>query len=142
MRGRRPPGGPRGFPEQLGEFRLIERLGGGGRGVVYLAHQTSLKRDVALKLIRPEQTYFPGARARFRREALTLATLNHPTSPPLVGNLGLLDPLGRATMQFLLPAGVAAGLAGATAHHAYALLDLAALTVTHASNAVPVALVP
>jgi len=70
------------------------------------------------------------------------ATLNHPTAPPLVGNLGLLDPLGRATLQFLLPAGVAAGLAGATAHHAYALLDLATLTVTHASNAVPVALMP
>src|SRR5262249_37600750 len=37
-----------GFPEQLGDFRLIEMLGGGGMGVVYLAVQTSLQRDVAL----------------------------------------------------------------------------------------------
>ena len=53
----------RGFPEQLGDFRLIELLGGGGMGVVYLAVQTSLQRDVALKLIRPEHLYFAGARA-------------------------------------------------------------------------------
>jgi len=57
----------RGFPEQLGDFRLLEPLGG-EHGVVYLAVQTSLQRDVALKLIRPEHLYFTGARARFRRE--------------------------------------------------------------------------
>ena len=56
------------FPERLGDFRLRERLGGGGMGVVFRARQESLGREVALKLIRPEQLYFPRARERFRRE--------------------------------------------------------------------------
>jgi serine/threonine protein kinase len=73
----------RGFPEQLGDFRLIELLGGGGMGVVYLAVQTSLQRDVALKLIRPEHLFFAGARARFRREAEAVARLQHPGIVPI-----------------------------------------------------------
>ena len=52
-----------GPPEQLGGFRLLERLGGGGMGVVYLAEQTSLGATVALKLIRPEQLCTSPARA-------------------------------------------------------------------------------
>jgi serine/threonine protein kinase/tetratricopeptide (TPR) repeat protein len=64
-----------GFPEQLGEFRLIARLGSGGMGVVFLAEQMTLGRTVALKLVRPEQRFFPGARARFRREVEAIARL-------------------------------------------------------------------
>ena len=71
------------FPERLGDFRLLEHLGGGGMGVVYLARQESLGRDVALKLIRPEQLFFPGARDRFRREVETVARLNHPGIVPI-----------------------------------------------------------
>jgi hypothetical protein len=59
------------FPESLGDFRLLRRLGGGGMGVVYLAEQGVAGRRVALKLIRPEHLYFPararGSRARRRR---------------------------------------------------------------------------
>ncbi|HVS10813.1 MAG TPA: serine/threonine-protein kinase, partial [Planctomycetota bacterium] len=79
------PGGPAGepFPERLGEFRLLRRIGGGGMGVVYLAEQTSLGRRVALKLIRPEQLYFPGARERFRREVEAVARLSHPGIVPV-----------------------------------------------------------
>ena len=65
-------------PEQLGDFRLVRALGGGGMGIVYLAEQLSLGREVALKLIRPEHLLFPGARARFRREIEAVATLHHP----------------------------------------------------------------
>jgi serine/threonine protein kinase/tetratricopeptide (TPR) repeat protein len=65
-------------PERLGEFVLGERLGGGGMGVVYAASQPSLGRQVALKLIRPEHLYFPGARERFRREIEAIARLEHP----------------------------------------------------------------
>lgn len=72
------PEAPEEFPERLGDFRLLERLGGGGMGVVYLAEQLALGRRVAIKLIRPEQLYFPGARARFEREAQAVARLAHP----------------------------------------------------------------
>ena len=65
-------------PERLGEFRLEERIGGGGMGVVYRAEQTSLGRRIALKLIRPEHLYFPSARARFQRETEAIARLQHP----------------------------------------------------------------
>ncbi len=66
------------LPETLGEYRLLRQLGGGGMGLVYLAEQTPLGRRVALKLIRPEHLYFPGARARFLREAQAVARLAHP----------------------------------------------------------------
>jgi serine/threonine protein kinase len=70
-------------PERLGEFRLIAPLGGGGMGVVYLAQQEGLGRKVALKLIRPENMYFPGARDRFRREVDAVAKLQHPGIVPI-----------------------------------------------------------
>ncbi len=85
-------GGERGrdFPDRLGDFRLLERLGGGGMGVVYLARQEPLGRDVALKLIRPDQVFFPGARERFRREVEAVARLQHPGIVPIytVGEAG------------------------------------------------------
>ncbi len=79
-------GGPDGapsVPERLGDFRLVERLGAGGMGVVYLAEQVSLRRPVALKLIRPEQLYFANARERFQREIDAIARLQHPSIVPI-----------------------------------------------------------
>lgn len=70
-------------PKRLGEFRLLEVLGGGGMGIVYLAEQESLGRRVALKLIRPENLYFPGARERFRREVEIVGRLQHPGIVPI-----------------------------------------------------------
>lgn len=72
-----------GVPERLGEFRLIEKLGGGGMGVVYVAEQESLGRRVALKLVRPDLLYFPGARERFQREVQSIARLAHPAIVPV-----------------------------------------------------------
>ncbi len=70
-------------PKRLGEFRLLEVLGGGGMGVVYLAEQESLGRRVALKLIKPEHLYFAGARERFRREVEIVGRLQHPGIVPI-----------------------------------------------------------
>jgi serine/threonine protein kinase/tetratricopeptide (TPR) repeat protein len=75
--------GGEGFPEQLGDFRLIERLGHGGMGVVFLAEQISLGRRVALKVVRHEQLLDRTARARFAREVETVARLAHPGVVPV-----------------------------------------------------------
>ena len=64
-------------PERLGDFELLEPLGRGGMGVVYRARQVSLDREVALKVIRPEQLLFPGVRERFQREVEIIAKLQH-----------------------------------------------------------------
>jgi eukaryotic-like serine/threonine-protein kinase len=82
--GHPPEGGDDRFPERLGEFRLLARLGGGGMGVVFRAEQTALERQVALKLIRPELLYFSGARERFRREVAAVARLGHPGIVPVL----------------------------------------------------------
>ncbi|MAE77201.1 MAG: hypothetical protein CMJ85_10065, partial [Planctomycetes bacterium] len=65
-------------PERLGDFRLERVLGSGGMGVVYLAVQESLGREVALKVVRPDLLLFPGARERFQREVETISRLDHP----------------------------------------------------------------
>src|SRR5262245_30524055 len=74
---------PAALPERLGDFRILSRLGGGGMGVVHLAEQVSLGRQVALKTIRPEQLWFPGSRERFEREVRTVALLKHPGIVPV-----------------------------------------------------------
>ena len=71
------------IPKRLGDFELLRPLGHGGMGFVFLARQESLQREVALKLVRPEQLYFPGARERFRREVLAVARLEHPGIVPV-----------------------------------------------------------
>ena len=72
------------IPERLGEFQLLRQIGRGGMGVVYLAEQPALQRQVALKLVHPEQLFFTGARERFRREVLAIARLSHPGIVPIL----------------------------------------------------------
>src|SRR5689334_4892769 len=63
---------------RLGEFTLGRLLGQGGMGVVYEARQERLDRTVALKVVRADLLFFPGARERFRREIEAVARLSHP----------------------------------------------------------------
>ncbi|HEY4575506.1 MAG TPA: protein kinase [Thermoanaerobaculia bacterium] len=63
---------------RLGQYRLEERLGAGGMGVVYRAHDERLDRWVALKLIKPDKNADARARERLRREARASARLSHP----------------------------------------------------------------
>lgn len=62
----------------LGEFRLLRRLGAGGMAQVYLADQTSLRRNVAIKIMRPDFGGDDTYQKRFEHEARAAAGLNHP----------------------------------------------------------------
>src|SRR5579863_2757619 len=62
----------------LGHYRVLEQIGAGGMGLVFRASDQQLERDVAIKVLPPGMLADDEARKRFRREALTLAKLNHP----------------------------------------------------------------
>jgi eukaryotic-like serine/threonine-protein kinase len=70
-------------------YRLIERVGEGGMGVVYRAHDRELARDVALKVVSLPGAEAPGTEERLRREAQILARLEHPGIVP-VHDVGVL----------------------------------------------------
>ncbi len=69
---------PCALPEVIGEYRILGRLGEGGMGVVYKAVHTTLDREVALKVMRPELAGNERFVARFLREARTAARIDHP----------------------------------------------------------------
>lgn len=69
---------PKTVPDRLSHYRLIEQIGAGGMGVVYLARDEQLQRNVALKVLPSGSLADEIARKRFRKEALSLAKLNHP----------------------------------------------------------------
>ena len=70
---------------RVGGYDLVRRLGAGGMGEVYLARDSRLERHVAIKVLPAELSRDPEALARFRREALTLAALNHPNIATIHG---------------------------------------------------------
>jgi serine/threonine protein kinase/Tol biopolymer transport system component len=70
---------------RLGAFEILAPIGAGGMGEVYRAHDTKLKRDVALKVLPETFACDPERMARFEREAEVLASLNHPNIAAIYG---------------------------------------------------------
>jgi serine/threonine protein kinase len=79
---------------RLGSYQVIAHIGTGGMGEVYRAHDTKLRRDVAIKILPSAFIADPERRARLEREARMLASLNHPHICAIYGPAGLVPSSG------------------------------------------------
>jgi eukaryotic-like serine/threonine-protein kinase len=87
--------------QKIGSFEIVEMIGRGGMGVVYLAHDTKLDRSVAIKSISPELAGDSTTRMRFWREAKLLASLNHPNIAAIHGILEQDESAGYLILEYV-----------------------------------------
>jgi hypothetical protein len=93
---------------QVGRYQVLSHLGSGGIGDVWLARDTELSREVALKFLSPELALDSGQTVRFRQEARVASSLNHPNLVTIFDRnmfqakqCEMLSPPGRSTWKLL-----------------------------------------